>query len=302
MTTATGSKTKVRYIAEVTPGTTPATPTMQELDFTSFEAVLNTPVLNSNVISPTRQNKSARRGNTSVAVTLGTELCSTNYDAFIAGLFQSSWSTDVLKPGSTDKHFSFEQEFSSLTKFRVARGMMVNTMDVATTTDNYVTANFGLLGYTLSDFDGTSVATTSTPVTSRASFYHEGGLFEEGGVAYGAFTNISFSITNNAEAQNTLGTTGVRSITSGRFDVTGTLTALFEDEALYNKFVNDTTSTLKVRFVDGTKSLEFFFPAVKYTAASIPVANNGVITVQMSFVAVYDDASAASLMVTRDNT
>lgn len=302
MTTAAGSKTKLRFIQEVTAGTTPSTPTMQELEYTSFEGVLDAPTITSNVISSTRQNKSARRGNVSASATLGVELCNANYDWALEGLFQSTFSSNVLKPGSVQKHFSFEQEFQDLTKFRVFKGMMFNTLDVETTTDNYVKATFKLLGYNSTAFTGTSVASVSTAVTSKASFFHEGGTFNEGGSSYGAFTDVKFSINNNAAANNTLGVTGVRSITAGRFDVTGSMTALFEDETIYNKFVNDTESTLSVTFVDGTTSLTFEFPKVKYTQASIPVSNNGVITVQLSFTAIYDDASTSTLTVTRDNT
>jgi hypothetical protein len=302
MTTASGSKTKLRFIKEVTPGVTPASAAMQELDYVSFEGNLEAPTVDTNIISPTRQRKSARRGNVSVTGNMATELCSTNWDWALEGLFQSTFSSDVLKPGSTASYFSMEQEFSDLTKFRVFKGVMLNTLAVATTTDNYVTATFGLLGYNASPFSGTSVAASSAPVVSHNSFYHEGGTFDEGGVAVGAFTNISFNITNNGAVNNTLGVTGVRSITSGRFDVSGSMTALFEDETLYNKFINDTDSTLVVKFVDGTKSLEFSFPKVKYTAATVPVSNNGVISVNLNFIAVYDDTSAATVVVTRDNT
>jgi hypothetical protein len=299
MTQASGSNAKLHFIKEVTFGTTPATPTMQDIEYVSFDGALDAPTLTDASLSSTRQVKSARRGNPSTKGKLDIVMCPDNIDWALEAVCQSTFSTGVLKVGSTQTSYSLEQEFTDLTKFRVFTGVVLDSIAIETTTDNYVTGSINFMGKTTSAFSGTSVATAVTPVTTKNKFYHEGGTFLEGGIAVGVFTNLSFELKNNSVSNKALGVTGVRSITAGKFTVTGTVTALFESTTIYDKFMNDTDSTMDFTLVSGAETLQFVFPKVKYTQASIPVRGDGPITVDLSFSAIYDDTAATSITITR---
>jgi hypothetical protein len=109
------------------------------------------------------------------------------------------------------------------------------------------------------------------------------------------------SINNGYEAGYALGSTGVRSMTEGTVEITGSLTALFESVALYNKFVENTTSSLEFTLVAGTKSMSFLMPKVKYTVANIPVEGDGPVSVEMEFEALFDSTEGTTLKITRVN-
>ena len=85
----------------------------------------------------------------------------------------------------------------------------------------------------------------------------------------------------------------------GMFNVTGSLSAFFESEALLNKFLAETESALTVEFEGITGGdLQFDISSLKYTGATINEADEGLI-VQMPFQGYYNASDASSLVITR---
>lgn len=299
MPQATGSKVQLAYIAETTFGTTPTTPQTQLIEFSNFSGNLNAETLSDPSINPNRQRTYARRGNVQAEGQLEVVLCPDNYDAFLAAAMMSDWSTNVLKIGSTRTSFAIEQGFTDITQYRTFNGMVVDTLNISVPTNGLVTARFGLKGTNTSAFSGTSIDSTPTAITSKDKFFHEGGTFKEGGTTVGYLSQIDFTLNNGYDASYALGSTGVRDMVYGNVGITGTVTGLFESVTLYNKFVNNTDSSIEFTLASGAETMTFLFPKVKYTSGNIPVQGDGPVVVEMQFEAIYDTTEATALKITR---
>lgn len=300
MTQAAGSRVQLAFIPEVVYGTTPATPQTQLLDFSSASLGLNPTAITDPTIKSNRQKSYSRRGNVSTEGTLDVVLRPDNYDAFLEAALQGTWATNVLKVGNTQRSFAIEQGFTDIAQYRVFNGSVVSTMKISVPVSGLVTAQFGFSGANTSAFTGTSIDSTPTAVADKPGFFHEGGTFKEGGVVVGFLSAIEFDLNNNVQPQYALGVLGARSVTSGTVSVTGKVTALFEDVTFYNKFVNNTDSTIEFTLLtEGAESMTFLLPKVKYTSGSIPVQNDGPLTVEMNFEAIYDSTEGSVLTITR---
>ena len=300
MTIAAGSRVQLAFIPEATYGVTPATPQTQVIDFVNFTGALNPQTISDPTIKANRQKSYARRGNVSTEGSLEVVLRPDNYDAFIEAAMQGAWVTNTLKVGATKRSFAIEQGFQEIAQYRVFNGSTISTMAINVPLNELATATFGFQGANTTAFSGTSIDATPTAVTSKPGFFHEGGVFKEGGVVVGYLSSIQFELNNNLTTNYALGVLGARDVSSGVVGITGTVTALFEDVDFYNKFVGNTDSSIEFTLTTETaESMTFNFPRVKYTSGSIPVNSDGPLTVEMKFEALYDDAEGSSLTITR---
>jgi hypothetical protein len=265
----------------------------------NFTGNLNPETLTDPSIRADRQTAYSRRGNSSTEGQLEVVLVPDNYDMFLEAALQGTWTANVLKIGTNQRSFSVEQGFLDLNQFRVFNGVVVNTMSVAVNTDDLVNATFGLMGKSATNFSATSLDTTPTPVTTKDKFFHEGGTFNEGGVAVAYLSQISFELNNNVSGNRALGVTGFRNMTSGKVAVSGSVTGLFESVDLYNKFTSNADTSLSFTLVAGAETLKFDFPRIKYTSANITANGDAGVTVEMNWEALYESTSATTMTITR---
>lgn len=290
------------YVAETVYGVTPASPAFKAVDRVDFTLGLQSDNLVSNTIRPDRQTTYARRGNSSTEGELVVELTPDNYDDFLQAALQGTWATNELEIGSTQRSFAFEQgfDFGAGLQYRVFNGVIVGSMSMEITTEDLVTATFGLTGAAEGAFSGTSADGSGyTAVTAKDVFYHEGGSFEEGGSPVGFLSAISFELKNNVTGNRALGTTGFRNVTSGKVNVSGSVTGLFESTALYEKYRANTDSSLSFTLIAGAESLQFTFHKVKYTSGGITAAGDAGVTVELQFEAIYDGTAGNTMTITR---
>lgn len=299
MAQAQGSQRRLAYVVESTYGTTPATPTMKQIDYVSFNGDLNTPEIMSQTIRPNRQMTGSRRGNISTTGDLTVELTPDNYDDFLEAFMQGTWATNVLKVGQTQRSFSIEDGFLDIAQYRVFKGCVFNKLSIEVKPDSYVTATFGFMGSNTSAFTSSPLSATPTSALAKDAFFHEAGIFKEGGSTVAYVSGIKLDMDNNVDANNALGTTGVRNMTSGKFVVKGTVTALFESVTLYNKFQNATDSSLQFQVPSGLQTLDFNLPKINYTNGKIVGKGDAGVNVEMSFTAEYDTTAATTLTITR---
>jgi hypothetical protein len=299
MAQAQGSQKRVTYIKETAFGVTPTTPQMQAIEFRSFDGNLNASTLQSESIRDDRNVADARRGNYSAQGTLAVELTADNYDEFLSGVMQAEWATDELKIGKTPKSYTFEEGYTDIGQFRTFTGMVPSSLSLEVGADSYVTASFNFVGKDTSAFSTTSVDSTPTAVAAKTKLYHEGGTFKVGGSVVGYLTGVTLSLDNSATPNNTLGSTGARSITTGNAKVTGQVSGLFETPDLYNNFVNNVDSSIEFTLTDGTDTLTFFVPKAKFTNGRVVASGDAGVTVELDYSAVLDATEATSLVITR---
>lgn len=295
MAFAQGSRSSLSYIVESTFGTTPAG-NFTNLPFSTHSLNMTKDRVEGTDIQADRMPRVDRHGNRTVAGDIVADLRDTDYDPFIEAAMLSSWSSDVIKVGTTPKFFSLEDYAADIDQARLFTGCTVNTMSVALAPNSMVTTTFGIVGKNM-----TVGATEKTQdaYTSELPFDAYSGDLEIGGSASAIVTAMDFTVTNGFAPTFVVGDDSAPSLEFGRAVVEGSMSAYFEDAALLNRFIDETETALKVTVGDGTNTMEFFFPRCKINSADVGVDGPASRVIALSFVALYDDAEDTNLRITR---
>jgi hypothetical protein len=346
-----------------------------------------------------RQISDFRHGNKRIEGEVTFEPSYGAFDELLEAALQGSWSSDVLKVGTTQRSISVGRLFEDISQMILFDGVMISTFSLNVQINTMVTGTFGLVGqsgaspsvvmfvlpggtieigdiFTLSDKDGNAlvaftatagtvanvvaglvaawnlstnaicsrytaadvgtthmtltadaagswdevVATTTDgggnatetmiityspirPATAAASnqpFDAFTGTIKEGGSATTVILSLEFTLDNGLAPAHILMNDEAQDQINGRSNLTGNITAYFEDVVLYNKFINETASSLEITLEDpDANTLAFLIPNVKYGGAETPVSDEGPVIVTLPFQALRDDTEATNLKVTR---
>lgn len=314
MTILQGSRSGLSYVAETVFGTTPSTPTFVEIPYTTHSLNLTKQRVSGTDIQADRMLRVDRHGNRSVGGDIVVDLRGGsgssvgNYDPFIESAFMNTFSTNVLKVGTTMKTFSIEDsalDTSSTDAFRLFTGMGVSKMAVSIKPNSMVQSTFSFAGKDMSA-SLTTAATTLTAATANKPFDAYSGtikISDAGGTlaSIAIVTGIDFTIDNAFNPTYVIGSATTPQLEYGRATVEGTITAYFEDLALINRFLNETETAFEVQVdsPDTTAGMTFLFPRVKINAADVPVGGTGSRVITMPFVALYDTNEATNLKLSR---
>lgn len=308
-----GSRSSLSYIPEVTFGTTPATPTFIELPYTSHSLNLTKQRVSGTDIQADRMLRVDRHGNRSaggdIVVDLrGTTTGAGNYDPFIESAFMNTFSTNVLKIGTTMKTFSIEDsalDTSSTDAFRLFTGMGVSSMAISIKPNSMVQSTFSFAGKDMAA-SLTTAATTLTAAAVNKPFDAYSGtikISDAGGTlaSIAIITGIDFTIDNAFNPTYVIGSATTPQLEYGMATVEGTITAYFEDISLINRFLNETETAFEVQVdsPDTTAGMTFMFPRIKINAADVPVGGTGSRVISLPFVALFDTTEATNLKLTR---
>ena len=120
-------------------------------------------------------------------------------------------------------------------------------------------------------------------------------------VGTGVVSGFDFTINNNRETIPLLCSAFADNVYEGVANVSGTMTLLFEDEGEYNKFANETESSVLITLsggaADGTDAMFFYFPRVRYTQPSFEVPANGPVVLTLNFRSLEADYGQAGGLV-----
>jgi hypothetical protein len=307
MTNATGAQHEADYIKEVTFGTTPATPAMTLIRHTGTTLGLGKEALQSDEIRSDRQIADFRHGNKSVTGDISAELTYGAFDDLIEAALGGTWATDTpsagidqLKVGETLSSFTIRRFFSDITQYQVFTGVRFATMSVSVQPNQISTVTFGCNGQdmTTTNISGATqnAANTNTPFSGQ-----EVGSIKEGGATVAGITGIEFTLDNGLDSAFELGSDVTGEHVIGRSNVTGTVTAYFQDQSLLNKFVNETESSVEFtqQDIDGN-TLRFVFPKIKYTGGQPDVSGEGPIILSLPFQAIYDSTDDTNFYIERN--
>lgn len=298
---ASGSRHDISIVPEVVYGVTPATPGFKKLRYNSTTLALDKGALQSAEIRSDRQIASFRHGLRSVSGDIVSELSYGSLDDLLAAAFMGAWTGDVLKSGLLRPSFSVERHFADIAQYIRFTGCEVNTFAMTVSPGAIINCTFGLMGNdsppatTVAIVGATYVAPTTTdPMTGL-----EGGV-AEAGTAITVINEIAFSLANNLNAINVVGSAVGLEPSVGKSNATGTITTFFQDATLYNKFVNEVSGSIQFTLTDPAgNSYVFFLPNVKYNAGPIPVSNDGPVTIAIPFQALFDATTGTNVQVTR---
>lgn len=301
MAFAQGSRSSLSYIVESSFGTTPAGD-FTNLPFSTHSLNLTKDRVAGNDIQADRMPRVDRHGNRQVAGDIVVDLRDADYDAFLEAAMLNTWSTNVLKVGTTPKFFSIEDYAADIDQARLFTGMTVSSMGISLAPNQMVTTTFSMVG---KDMTIGAVQKTQTASSNAAPFDAYSGDIAIGNVASSSavaiVTGLDFTLNNSYAPTFVIGDDSAPSLEYGRAEVEGTLTAYFEDASLINRFLNETESELEVSVDDptGANSYTFLFPRIKINSADVGVDGPTSRIISMSFVALYDATEGTNLKITR---
>ena len=301
-TIGTGAQHSLHFVAESTYGTTPATPTWTPCPHTSCSLGITKDSIVSSKLRGDRQIEDLRHGNKQAGGDIGIELEYGAFDDLLAALMQGSWSTNVLKAGTTLSSFTFERKFANLDtpEWHRTEGAIINTLSLDISPNAMVTGSFGIVGEDLTIATSEVTSSTYSADGGELPFDSFTGSITEGGSSIATVTALSINIDNGVEPRFAVGSDITLEPTSGRSNVTGSLTAYFTSKTLYEKFLNETESEIVCTLTDlDGNDLQIDIPRIKYTAGNPDVSDEGSVTVSLEFQALYNSSDASNIVFTR---
>ena len=302
MAFAQGSRSSLSYIVESTFGTTPAG-NFTNLPFSSHGLNLTKDRVAGTDIQADRMPRVDRHGNRQAAGDIVADLRDADYDAFLESAMLSTWSTNVLKVGTTPKFFSIEDYAADIDQARLFTGMTVSTMGISLAPNQMVTATYGMVG---KDMTISATEKTQDAASGAAPFDAYSGSIGIGNVggasSVAIITGLDFTLTNSFAPTFVVGSDSAPQLEVGRAEVEGTISAYFENAALINRFLNETETEIDVTVGDGTNTMNFNFPRCKINSADVGVDGPTSRIISLSFVSLYDDTDGGedtNLKITR---
>ena len=294
---ALGSKAQLLYAVEDSWAVLPGTPTVYKVRATGFNLNLKKNNFTSNELRNDRQTAELRTGMRSISGDIPVELSYGSFDDFIESAMFNTWTItgtatpDTIQIGTTQKSLTIQRGFSDIGVYNAFSGCVVNQWSVSIKPDAVVESTFSIIGKDMGD---TQVLTGGTDKSTSAPFDSFTGTLQEGGSDIAIVTGLDFSLNNNINPLQVLLQNTAVGLGEGRAAITGTLTALFVDSTLLDKFINETESSLKVALTDTDgNTLEFYFPRIKYTGGDINVSGEGEVPISLPFTALKDDTYSA---------
>lgn len=172
--------------------------------------------------------------------------------------------------GTTLDTYNVERLYEDLSNvLALFTGMGINTMALTTPSDAMSTLSFGLIGrkeesLAASGGTGYTAATTTKPMT----VINDMTAFLENGVPAG-FLTASFNINNNLRIRQEGGiadSAGPTGLGMGKFTIDGTMDVFFRTSVLFDKYLNQTESSIAVQFRNSTgEGYIFELPRIRIT-------------------------------------
>jgi hypothetical protein len=197
-----------------------------------------------------------------------------------------------LSMGNTYRSFTIERWLTDRNLFQQFRGVRVNQVQISAPASGMVRVTFGLMGQDGTAFSSTTVASGYVVAPQTAPYATVFGELYEGATVMGFVTSADITLNNNMAGPQVVGRETTPDMLYGRYaDITGTITVLFTDATMHEKFVNETESSLILRLQDrsalnsSTAFLQITMPRIKYTGADMDDSPDTGITLQMPFTA-----------------
>jgi hypothetical protein len=226
---------------------------------------------------------------------------------------------------SVRKSFYFEKAMEDLDPIYYIdySGCMVNSMTISAQASSILTGSIDFMGRTsliykdtVSAGDGSKSTGDKTAVVntnimnsvSHVGTIRMGTTIDVGGanvnVMAGAgvyFQSLDFTINNNLRGVQAIGQMGNVSVSPGQLSVSGNMNAYFQDDTMYEKFVDGTEFSLSYEVIDENgDGYVFYFPRVTVGSSTMSAGGNDQDLVEnMTWSALYSSVHETSVMINR---
>jgi hypothetical protein len=307
-----GSRHSLAFVAEAIPGTTPATPTLTPVRAESCSIGLTKDLIEPTEIRSDRHRTSVRHGAKKVGGETAINVSYGSHDSIFQAAFCGTWEadepatgTDQLKIGVTRRTHTFERYYEDILDKPYHRFTRVelDKLSLQISSNAVVTGKFSVVG---GDHITAATAITSSSYSTESTtdvFTSMSGVVKEGGNTNAYISELSIELDNGMEALYAVGNPVSFRSSIKRAKVTGSATVYFEDNVMYEKFVNETESSLEVNLADAAgNALKILLPRVKYSSGSPDVKGEGPISLTMKFDALADDTYDSEIVMERTPT
>lgn len=288
------SKTRFASITEVTYGATPATPAFLEQRFVSEDMNANIENVVSNEIRADRNVSDLIQVGSDVGGSVDFEMSYGSFDEWLESVMFSTWSTNILKNGNTQKSFTLEKTFETgvTDQYHRFAGCVANTLSLSMQAKQIVTGSFGFMGKAATTAQAiiTGATYTSANTNDVINAAVDFASLAMTGVTSPELTQLNVNITNNLRQQEIIGSIESRGVGTGRFEVTGDFVAYFENEELYDLFLAGTATDLTFK-IGGSASKNYLFELANIkleTGTVVTGGNDQDVLVNMTFRGLYD--------------
>lgn len=299
MAVETGNQLQVAYIPEVTFKTTPATPTGKILRKTGFTLAGERSFLTNPELRTDRQEAPGRggvmvgKGEVSGVWSYGT------YDDLLEAALGGTWTTNVLKIGTTRKSFTFERAHKVGSLYFPFRGVVVNTFEITGKADEKVECKFGLIAAVCGTEAGTTIWTSTTAENTNAIETTWTGTIKRNTVSLGTVTSFTLKGDNGFQEAKVCGSADLYDLQMGTCKVSGSMELYFDSYALYTDFRTEASVALQINLGDGAaKSYNLDLSDCRITKFGAPSQAEGLITVSVEFSS-YTHTTNTALKATR---
>lgn len=272
---------QMAFIAEVTAGVTPATPTFLILDHVSETLEMTANQIRSNVVNSARVVKKSRRAGQEVGGSVNIELYkSTEIDALLAALLGNAFTGSPLRSkagGSTLTSFTFERKLSA-TDYRRYTGCRINSLGLSIVPEQFVTADIGVIGYSQtnastaivgSNYTAAGTGEKLTPLDIASVTLSNGitGSYD--------FASINLNVSNNMQAKKRITASPVRGVVAGLATIDGTMEIYCEDKTFADAFNNETSFDMDIPLINGAQGYTLECRSLKITSYNDANPGNG---------------------------
>lgn len=298
---AEGSRYSSYFIKEMSSGVTPATGTLKIFRATKSGLDINIATLQSEEIRDDAEVADFRLGTRHVEGTASAEFSYQTFDDLLAAALRSSFVGGIVKGGIDRQSFTFIDHNADIADFpyTIYRGCEINTMAISIAASSMVSIEFGIVGRTMEQAAALPSGLTIADRTTTAPMDGFSGALNMGGSVIDVITEMSINVENGIEPRFVVGSKFSIKPGSKRRQVTGTMTAYYEDNALRTKFLDEQESELAIDIIDGTTGAGYRFtmPRVKITEAPRPIDGEGDIMLNMSYRGLLDQTEGYSISI-----
>ncbi len=286
---ASGSDTRVAYVAESTFGETPATPSFQNMRVTSGGLRTTKQTVTSEELRSDQNVVDEIQVGQDVEGSLPFEMSYGSFDDMIEAVLGGAWVSDVIQNGTTKRFFTMEEtiERGATDTYRRFVGCMLNTLSLSVTAREKITGSLGIMGKQelLSEaaVTGATYAAANTEEIMRAGT--SVGTITVGSLSNVCIQSLTLEISRNLRPRHCIGSQFTHEMNYGMCDVTGTLEVYFEDNAAYQAVLNHETAAISVTLgQDANNKYTIAIPRARWTDGSVQTGgNNDDIMVRMPF-------------------
>ena len=309
MAFAQGSRSGLSYINEVTFGTTPAG-NFKDIPYNTHSLELTKERVQSAEIRSDRMTNVDRHGNKQTAGDIVVELADGDYDDLLAAVMFNDWVTSLGNPdrldvGTTFKSISIEDRAEDIAQYMLYSGVALNQMSVSIAPNQMGLTTFSTVG---KDMSISQTGKTVDAAAGNDKFDSYSGTLAIGDVgspiAVGFVNAMDFSVVNSLNPTFVIGSDTTPFLEYGRAAVEGTVTVYFEDEAIINRFINETETAMTIGLNDpsGANLYTFGFPRIKINGAPVPVDSEQSRMITFPFVALKDATEGTNFYIERPET